>query len=242
LLTKADKSPFEEAMLRYYPVTQAQLYYQQALLATYKENIPAALTFMKKISPDSAMRLPANPFNSRLSDCHDCEAEEKGKKYTPLQFLQTIQVLKNNLQAGKEVYSSALQLGSAYYNITHYGNSRVFYQTDLNGGTYQPNLYAKEFEQMYTSPRLAEKYYTLALQNATTAEQKAKCSFLLSKCERNAYYNRHMKQVGNSYEPETDLAPAGSWFAALKNKYAATAYYREVLKECGYFRKYVAGK
>lgn len=235
VMLKANKTPFEKTMLRFYPNTLDQLYYQQALLATYKENIPAAVAFMKKATLSNASALPANPFNSRLNDCHDCEFETSVKDYTPLKFLQTIKLLKDNLQAGKDKYNSALLLGGAYHNITHYGNSRVFFQNNLSGYANQPEDYSNAVHEMFTSPAIAEKYYALALQYASNNEQRAKCAFLLSKCERNTNYN------DNNVNAE-GIPPAGQWFKTLKSKYQATSYYKEILKECGYFKQFVTNK
>jgi hypothetical protein len=236
LMTKVNKTPFEKVMLRYYPVKLNQLYYQQALLVTYDGNIKAAIKFMEKADSLNKVNLPANPFNSRLNDCHDCEFGESTKNYSPLKFLRTIQTLKDNLQAGRDKYNSALLLGGAFYNITHFGNSRAFFQNDLTSYSSQPEYYDDDYRGMFTSTEMAEKYYTIALQNASSNEQKAKCAFLLSKCERNKYYNEHPNK--DSYGPDPEIPPAGKWFKELKSKYTATDYYKEVLKECGYFKKY----
>lgn len=236
LMTKVNKTPFEKVMLRCYPVKLNQLYYQQALLVTYDGNIKAAIKFMEKADSLNKVPLPANPFNSRLNDCHDCEFGESAKNYSPLKFLRTIQTLKDNLQAGRDQYNSALLLGGAFYNITHFGNSRAFFQNDLTSYTSQPEGYDDDYRDRFTSPEMATKYYTIALQNASTNEQKAKCAFLLSKCERNKYYNEHPNP--DSYGPAQEIPPAGKWFKELKNKYTATGYYKEILKECGYFKKY----
>jgi hypothetical protein len=236
LLLKAQKTPFEKAMLRYYQVTAPELFYHQALMAIYKENVRSAISFMEKADTLKAITLPADPFYSRLSDCHDCEFNESKKAYTPISFLKKISALKADLKAGKQKYQSALMLGGAYYNLTHYGNSRQFFQTSLTGlYSSQPDYYPEEYQKMFTAQNLAEKYYRLALNNAVTPEQKARAVFLLSKCDRNSYYNKYIGKEG----PPDEIPPAGEWFAQLRNNFANTAYYKEVLKECGYFRSYV---
>lgn len=238
LLEKPNKTAYEKAMLRFYPIKLGQLYYQQALLATYKENIPSAVRFISKADSSGMTHLQANPFNSAIDDCHDCEFGLTKPAKTPIKVLQTIQALKQNIATDKEVYRSALQLGNAYYNITHYGNSRDFFQTSLSDASYQPEYYTDDYKEMFTSQRIARKYYELALQKASTNEERAKCVFLLAKCERNTYYNAHPRK--DMYEPSQKIPPAGNWFKEMKAKYAATAYYKEVLRECGYFRKYNA--
>jgi hypothetical protein len=33
---------------------------------------------------------------------------------------------------------------------------------------------------------------------------------------------------------------SGFYFKQLKNKYSGTSYYKEIIKECGYFKTYLA--
>ncbi|TDO19044.1 hypothetical protein CLV32_4666 [Pedobacter duraquae] len=236
LLIKRVKTPFEKVMVRYYPLTAPDLFYHQALLAIYKENIPSAMRFMAKAPGLKDQVLLADPFYSRLSDCHDCEFETPVNKYTASTFLQKISVLKANLRSGKNQYQNALMLGGAYYNLSHYGTARQFFQTKITGTySYVPDDYPKEYKGLFIRQRLAIKYYRIALNNAKTAEQKARAVFLLSKCERNTYYNSFIGKEGSPDE----VPPAGQWFQLLKNKFKHTAYYKEVLAECGYFRSYI---
>jgi ADP-dependent phosphofructokinase/glucokinase len=56
---------------------------------------------------------------------------------------------------------------------------------------------------------------------------------MLTKIERNAFYQTP------AFKPyEVDFIYF-SGFKTLKNKYAHTKYYQEVINECGYFRNYV---
>ncbi|HTH82344.1 MAG TPA: hypothetical protein VL490_05395, partial [Mucilaginibacter sp.] len=71
LMNKPNKSAFEQTMLRYYPHTVKELYYHQATLLTYKEDIDKALEIMQKADTS---QFPANPFNAHIKDCHDCDA------------------------------------------------------------------------------------------------------------------------------------------------------------------------
>jgi hypothetical protein len=84
------------------------------------------------------------------------------------------------------------------------------------------------------------KYYNLALNAARTDEQRAKCQYLLAKCQRNEWYNRNMFLNKNYVEYDYNGPDFTAWdgFKALK-QYPNTQYYSEVLKECGYFRTYI---
>ena len=100
----------------------------------------------------------------------------------------------------------------------------------------------------------AKKYYTLAQQHASTDEQRAKIAYMLAKVERNEFYNEryffkddwsgvHLEERVNfkddwngvRLEERVDFK---DWqgFKELR-KYPHTQYYKEVIRECGYFRQ-----
>ncbi len=245
LLNKPEKTPFEHVMTRYYPYKVDDLYYHQATMLVYKEELDKAIIYLKKMKPRD-FTLPGNPFNGRLNDCHDCDHEAPQKqKFTPLSFVQTLQSVKTEMKAGKNVYRNALLLANAYYNITFYGNARLFYESNIIGtGHTDPTFIDAKYRDKFTDMKLAARYYEYALRNAITNEQRARCTFMLSKCERNEYYNNKYAEADQSkgYYDGSEIPPAGKYFAALKNKYAGTAYYKEVLQECGYFKFYVNKK
>ena len=63
---------------------------------------------------------------------------------------------------------------------------------------------------------------------------------MLAKCERDQYYNKHFfNNEENLYKGNfmIDLS-ALNQFELLK-QYPDTKFYKEVIKECGYFEKYV---
>ncbi|WP_143020899.1 hypothetical protein ACQ86K_00180 [Mucilaginibacter sp. P19] len=249
LLNKPDKTAFEQTMLRYYPITLNNLYYHRAITLVYQQKLPEAIAQLKKMKPEDFV-LAGNPFTGRLVDCHDCDhAAPQKQKYTPLSFLQTLNTLNTEIKQGKNVYSNAYAIANAYYNITYYGNARLFYESDAVA-TGPTGRYYYEGEQRMddklTSMQIAMKYYQLARKNATTDEQRARCTFMLSKCALNEIYNDPNFKGADKFadikasQPVTDAYY--KYFAQLKEKYNNTAYYKEALKECGYFRLYADKK
>ena len=92
---------------------------------------------------------------------------------------------------------------------------------------------------MLTGTAFATKYYTLALKNTVTDEQRAKCQYMLAKCQRNQWYNENVYNKSDGYTEEKLIDyNALDGFKILK-QYAATQYYKDVIKECGYFKTYV---
>ncbi|WP_207420625.1 hypothetical protein [Desertivirga brevis] len=239
IFLKKNRTAFENVMLRYYPHKLEDLYYHQACMLTYQEKIDEAIALMEKSGEKGAkFELAGNPFNSRLNDCHDCDHEAPQKlKFTPLSFLKAIKAAKDELNSGNNSFRNSFLLANAYYNMTYYGNARLFYQTDITGySDYNEEATAAEFRKTFTNQDVCLKYYLRARQFAQTDEQRARCTFMASKCERNQYYN----QVNNkSYSDDYSYFPGGKYFAELKQRFLNTKYYQEILKECGYFRSYV---
>jgi hypothetical protein len=249
LLNKPDKTPFELAMLRYYPITLNNLYYHQAVTLAYQQKLTEAIVQLNKMKPEDFV-LAGNPFTSRLTDCHDCDhAAPQKKKFTPLSFLQTLYTMDVEIKAGKNVYRNAYTIANAYYNITYYGNARLFYESDVVATGPTGRYYYEGEERMddrLTSMRTAIKYYELARKNAATDEQRARCTFMLSKCALNEIYNdpefKGADKFADIKGSQAVLNVYYNYFAELKEKYNQTAYYKEALKECGYFRIYADKK
>lgn len=246
LLAKTNKTPFEQAMLRYYHLGLDDLYYHQGLMMVYQEKTDQAIAYLEKAGGNAQGDLPANPFSIHINDCHDCDFVALQKtKYSPLSFLKTIKTLKKDIVAGKNPYVNTFLLADAYYNITHYGNARAFYQNAITGedATSAEDI-PVEFRKIFTSGKLAEKYYLLARTYAKTKEQKARCTFMAAKCERNDIYNNVFDETdqvnsNRNYQGYEADIPYGKYFAELKSQYFQTQYYKEILKECGYFKSYV---
>src|SRR6185503_19266035 len=105
-------------------------------------------------------------------------------------LLRKMKEMEDQIKANKDVNRNALLLGNAFYNITHYGNARAFYECSVIGSyLYEPQYIDTVFRADLISMTLATKYYTIALNAAQNDEQKAHCHFMLAKCERNQWYN-----------------------------------------------------
>lgn len=242
LLLKSNKTPFEQAMVAYYPYKIEDLYFYQATTLTYQEKLDEAMALLEK-SGKGRENLPGNPFNIRLNDCHDCDHQmAQSKKFSSMGMLKMMKNMKTELDAGRNVYNNALLLANAYYNITHYGNARAFYESDLTD-SYTSSAFTipSEFRPMLTSGKIAEKYYLIAREATANREQKARCTFLASKCERNDSYNKAYDLPENKkayWSMQINEIFYGQYFATLRQQYANTKFYQEALRECGYFRKY----
>lgn len=237
-LSKGQLSNWDKMAQSLYNVTLDDIYEFKAIKLAYKNQIPQAIAEMEKASKNKEIVLLGNPFNGNVKDCNDCDHVAFQKtKYTKIAFLKKIAEIQQGLTSasGSDKYNNALLLGNAFYNMSYYGNARLFYDNKIidqygNYGEYISDLY----KDMLSSNRLSQEYYQMAFAAATNDEQKAKAVYLLTKIERNAFYKT------DKYKPwEVDYIVFNGYKKLMK-EYSKTKYYQEVIRECGYFRNVAA--
>jgi hypothetical protein len=235
-LKKTSKTPYEQFCESMYVFTYEDIVEYQAIQAFYNDKLDESSLLMEQSGENGASKLLSNPFNGGIKDCHDCDHALPQKTiYTKLSTLKKMKEMYAGLTT--DIYNNALLLGNVYYNTTYFGSSRLFYECDIVGRGYlYPTFADKQLSDKLYDMTLAKKFYNMALNAAKTDEQKAKCAYMLAKCERNEWY-------GQSELNRKDNVDFVAWngFKTLKN-YSTTKYYKEVIKECGYFNLYVKGK
>lgn len=233
-LQKKNKTAYEKLCEEIYTLKLEDLVEFEAIYKTFNDQTDEALALMEQAGKNGEKTLLSNPFNGNIKDCHDCDhAQPQKTKYTKLLTLKKIKDMKEKLSA--DTYNNALLLGNVFYSITFYGSSRLFYECSIMGYSYSEREYINDtFRSKLIDMTMAKKYYAMALNAASTPEQKAKCHYMLAKCERNEWYDS-----GKGPKPGTDFV-AWKNFTYLK-MYSKTNYYKEIIKECGYFRTYTGG-
>lgn len=241
-LLKKNKSPLEEVAVKHYDYNLMDINAYEAVVCTYDDKIVQALNVMKQSGEIQNSVFLGNPFNGSVKDCHDCDHEAyQKKKYTLLDFLNTMKIMQDNINSKQDVYTNALLVANGFYNITHYGNARLFYESEIVGFGSSPYFFRDKVKAMITNCNQAKKYYQIAFTAAKTQEQKAKCQYMLAKCERNEFYNQKYNANSNWWQVESDNVNFKAWdgFQKLKKEYANTQYYKDVIAECGFFNTYV---
>lgn len=238
-LAKKDKTAWEQLAQNIYTVKLADIYEFQAITSTYNNKIDEAVAFMEKAENLKNTELYGNPFNGGIKDCHDCDHRAPQRiKYSKLNFLKKVKEMQDKVNSGEDVYNNSILLGNAFYNITHYGNARVFYEANIMAED-SSSPYVLEYNQkILLNCSIADMYYKKAFDAATTAEQKARCTYMRAKCERNTFYNQSGYKRYD-YIRDRVLFKAWDGFKKLEKEYSNTRYYQQVINECGYFRKYL---
>ncbi|RZJ30561.1 MAG: hypothetical protein EOO48_04655 [Flavobacterium sp.] len=229
-LKKPEKSPFEKLALSLYDVSLEDIYEYEAIQAAFRNKIPESVALMKQTGNLKDEVFLGDPFDGKIQDCHECDhAAPQARKYTLLQFLETVADLQKKLSRNNDVYKNSLLLGNAFYNITNFGNGRVFYQSNIFGLGDSNNVYAPEDSVFMYDCTIAKNYYSKALAAAKNDEQRAKCQYMIAKCERN----------DGDYDGDNFYYGWNS-FKILKKRYSKTKYYREIINQCGYFRTFLS--
>lgn len=254
-MLKKNKSPFEQLLKEIYPISIYDLYHYKAVVAAFEDNLEDAINYMKNAGHLGERELLANPFNGFIKDCHDCEhARKQTVKYSSLNALQKMKQMKDYVEQNIDAYNNSLLLGNAYYNFTFYGNARLFSVSTLTGETIPgiPENIVCFAQPMLTNCNTAKRYYQKAVMSAENDEQRAKATYMIAKCERNEYYNKHYifgkcgEYTEYVYNPDGFSAKSFSYaweaFKELKEKYTHTQYYKDVIGECEYFKVYVDNK
>ncbi|NLZ95823.1 MAG: hypothetical protein GX921_08380 [Bacteroidales bacterium] len=251
-MLKENRSSFEQLLKDIHPISEYDLYHYKAVVATFDDNLDEAIDNMQKAEHLGNTILLANPFNGFIKDCHDCEhTSRQTVKYSSLSVLQKMKEMKGYVEQNKDVYNNSLLLGNANYNFTFYGNARLFSVSALTGEIIPglPENIACFAQTMLTNCNTAKKYYQKAVIAAENDEQRAKATYMIAKCERNEYYNKHytFSKCGEDteyiYNPDGFNAKSFSYawdgFKELKEKYAHTQYYKDVIVECEHFDYYI---
>jgi hypothetical protein len=242
-LANTNKSKFEEIAASIYPLKIENIAEFEMVRATYSNKITEAIDLLKQTNLENT-EFQANPFNGFIKDCHDCEFEmPQKKKYTFIEILTLLQEMQNKIANKEDVYTNSLLLANAFYNFTHFGTGRIFYEGEIVGYGSSPYNFDDANRIMITDCSLAKMYYEKALAAAKTDEQKAKCHYMLAKCERNDFYNKKYFSITDWWSVEDDGINFIAWngFKNLKKSYFNTKYYQEVIRECDYFDTYING-
>jgi hypothetical protein len=201
------------------------LYRELAMLHFAKGDLEAARKFIQQPKGVAASPLGTDPFVVHFRDCYDCDRKAfAGSKWTETNFIARLIELRTLAQRpGEAGAAAAFELGSGYYNITAFGNARYFTQ-----GTH-----------VAVDPAQAEAWYRRAYETSRNRELKAKAAFMAAKSELalDLATPPSSKRPLRPIDPADHLPIPTTWFPIVKSL-ADTAYHREVLRECGHYRRW----
>jgi len=231
---KKDKTAFELFTKNSYAITTGDYYERLGIMYFQRGNLKKSLEYFKLDKEGHG--LGADPFSSRINDCHDCDFQESTEGYSQIEYVERMVELNSLLQSDpKNAAQYYFEMGNGYYNTTHFGNGRSFYDGAI-GAPYGLETWSKV---EFLDCSLALKNYLKAFNASRDVEFKAKCLFMAAKCAQNNTYKVAFggrENYWNDSEKRVfDYKERNKYFDMLNKLYSKTNYYKEILSECGYF-------
>lgn len=209
-----------------------------------EDKLEEAIKIYQSIPSNKLQKIKNDPFLVTIKDCYEncANSTEKGK-YNRMLLAQKIVNLKkltekNNLEQAEFL----LQLGTVYYNISHFGNSWEaidYYRSGMDLAMAQEikqNKQDKYISNIYFDMSKAKYYFdrcvTAALKTGDN-EMAAKALMMAAKCEQNNYYLE--ATTGGFFVPPTYLPKYRQSFIRLKKELKDTKTFKDLKSTCMYF-------
>jgi hypothetical protein len=148
--------------------------------------------------------------------------------------------------AAKYFYKMALGL----YNTTYYGHAwnLVEYYRSGSDGYYVPEG-ATDFQKEYYGCFMAHEYFKRAMTETSDANFKARCLFMMAKCDQKTLQHPQYGDFGDKYDQYDAAAKTyfekfkdNKYFPQFVKEYSNTPFYKEAMTSCSYLRDFVKRK
>lgn len=246
LLTKNDKTPYEQLLTQQYPKDSASYYWLLSSLGSvhlreyrFKEAydvfnlIPDSLWTNEQWARADIQYLNQNPFVARPGSNHLTSAADT-IRYTKKTFTARMIELADKLAgpAGPNRDELFRQYADAHFAMTFYGNSWILVR---NGWSYTEiesyhikNLQYKLSidDKNYYGCRAARALYETLYNSTRNLEIKAHCAFMISRCDRNYAYL-------TSRDPDTFKYKGDKYLSRFFTEFKNTKTFKAAIAECG---------
>ncbi|UIR55835.1 hypothetical protein LZQ00_16435 [Sphingobacterium sp. SRCM116780] len=186
-----------------------------------------------------------NPFIVTINDYpkrYDLTAMTKLEYAARMLKFQNL--IKSETRNGKKA-DYYFQMANALYQTSTYGNawSLVSYDWSSYDNNTKPENYWK---RNYTQTKTAKEWYAKARELGSDPNFKAKCTFMLAKCEQKDYElndeSRWKYYASSAENPFYQFSIHNKYFHQLKDQYSTTAFYQVAARECTYLQDFIAKK
>ena len=133
-IDKKDKTKFDDFVLSVYPIKRNDIFEFEAVKLMLQHKIKDALEKFEQCPGSGDKLLAGDPFLIHINDCHDCDHQAPQKiKYTKLSFVKRMLELEAKIKNDpKNAAGYCFDLANGFYNITYFGNARLFYQSAIS--------------------------------------------------------------------------------------------------------------
>ncbi len=223
----------------------------EATVLFSQDRLKEAISIYEQIPDKVIYQLDNDPFMTDIQDCETCPPSADQGKYNRRTLATKLQMLKdysenNTIEQANYFY----QLGAAYYNMTHFGNSWLaidYYRSSFDFHEAREQIKegkaSKSKTVVFTDCSKAKFYFDRAMKaaiNRGNRELAAKACYMAAKCEQNQYYlNGNLELDYWAYIPPSYKPEHRRYFKILTTEYQDTEYHAKVLNECTYFYEFV---
>ncbi|GAB4094178.1 hypothetical protein [Flaviaesturariibacter terrae] len=192
-------------------------------------------------------RINTDPFHDYLNDWQRYERNIP-KAYTKLSFAQRMKELHDKAATMKDPDSLAqvaYRLGSAYYNMSQYGNAWMAVSWSRGSSDWNEGKYDMAWQKDFFAVYRARQWYEQAFKAARNREFKAACYFMIVKCAQKQLprpswnYDigyQEMEKREAAFQVRFRNNPL---FPGFVKDFGDTKFYQYTYKRCSYLRDFV---
>lgn len=214
-----------------------------------KTSKPSLLTVSNyNYATDKETIINVNPLHDYLNDWQRYD-KPIAKPYTKLSLAQKLIELQQKADTAQAPDAKAriyYQLGSAFYNMSYYGNSWMAVAYHRTGSDWNSSEYTLPWQKQYYGVQEAKDYYQKAYTLSQDKEFKAAAYFLLAKCAQRQIPLPSFSSSGTyeSYE-KAQLAfekkfKNNALFPQFVKEFGTTKFYQYTYNRCSYLRDFVS--
>jgi len=190
----------------------------------------------------------ANPFIERVNDYpkkYGNKAPGVNKKIFAQEMLRLQKLTITDKANAAQYY---YKMANAVYQTGYYGNAWFLTSYDWSSyEVYDPPKFS--YDADYKLATQAKLWYLKARALTKDINLKAKCTFMLAKCEQKKIVNQYYGNL-NWYDDDykernrkfLNVNYNNPYFKEMKAKYATAPYYKIAVGECSYYREFLKGR
>lgn len=215
----------------------------------------AASRTFARLSPAFRQEVPTNWYSSEeealypdpfITAINDYPKRFGKASFTKADFARTMHDLQQRIQ--QDPVNAAdyyFQMANGVYQTGTFGNS---WQLISYNWTSADNYFKRKYYYSgdYHDARQAAEWYGKARQLSNDPEFKAKCTFMLAKCEQKLYGYETLHdyyEKGYSYGKQPDpfwlFSQRNTYFRELAEGYAGTEFFKQAVGECTYLADFI---
>jgi len=260
LIESKDKTSFEQFLVSQSSVKRDQVIDVIGTSHLRDQNFGKAIEWLKKakdLEPlvqerynwqtDKTTTYNVDPFHDYLNDWNRFD-KVVAKPYNKLTLAAECLKIEKSIDTAKSKENLAklnYRLASAYYNMSHYGNSWMAVAYDRSGSDWNDGVYENDWDKEYFGVHKAKDLYQKAYDITTNKEFKAAALFMVAKCvQRQIAEPQYDSDNYDAYEKKMQVFQVSfqnnPLFPKFIKEFGTTKFYKYTYNRCSYLRDFVA--